>query len=72
MESEVEAVMATGNMDVEAVHAMLMNLTPTKVSEKMKFIREDRDKIKGMDQDTAGIRVAIMAPDSAMLIITEG
>ena len=38
----------------------------------MKFIREDRDKIKGMEQDTEGIRAAIMAPDSVVLLITEG
>ena len=38
----------------------------------MKVIREDREKGKGAERNTATIRVAITAPDLAMVIITEG
>ena len=38
----------------------------------MKIIREDRDKGKGAERGTENIRVAVTAPDSAAVIITEG
>ena len=72
MEDEVESMMAAGNMDVEVVHTMLTNLTPTTVADTMKVIREDRYKGKGAERDIAVIRVAVMVPDSAVVLITEG
>ena len=38
----------------------------------MKVRREDRYKGKGADQDTSGIRLAVTAPYSVVMIITEG
>ena len=64
--------MVEGNMDVEAVHAMLMNLTPKTVVEMMKVSREEREKVKGVNQDTTGIRVAVTAPDLVLGHITKG
>ena len=72
VEAEVEAVMAAGNMDVEAVHEILMNWTPTTVADMMKVIRDDRDKGKVTERDTAGIRVSVPAPYLVVVLITEG
>ena len=72
MEADVEAVIAEGNMDVEAVHTMLMNLTPSTVTYTMKVSREYRDKGKGVDRDMAWIRVDVTAPDSDVVLITYG
>ena len=70
--AKVEDMMAAGNMDVEAVHTMLMNLTPTTVTYTMKVSREYRDKGKGVDRDMAWIRVDVTAPDSDVVLITDG
>ena len=59
-------------MDAEAVHTMLMNLTPTTVTYTMKVSREYRDKGKGVDRDMAWIRVDVTAPDSDVVLITDG
>ena len=72
MEDKVEAMMVTRDMDVEVVHTMLTNLTPTTVADTMKVIREDRYKGKGAERDTAVIRVAVMVPDLAVVLINEG
>ena len=64
--------MVEGNIDVEAVHTMLMNLTPKTVVDTMKVSREDREKGKGVKQDTTGIRVAVTAPDLVVEHITKG
>ena len=70
MEAKVEAIMAEGDMGVEAVHEILMNWTPTIVAYMMKASREYIDKVKGVERDMEGIRVAITAQDSDVVLIT--
>ena len=38
----------------------------------MKVIRDDRDKGKVTERDTAGIRVSVPAPYLVVVLITEG
>ena len=71
VKSEVKAVIAAGDMDVEVIHKMIMNWTSKTVVDMMKFIREYRKNGKGAERDTAGIRVNVIAMDLAVVIITE-
>ena len=68
----MEAVMGAEDMDMEAVQKMLMNLMTTTVADIMKVSIEIRDKGKGAEWDTSGIRVVLTAPYLAMVLITEG
>ena len=72
MEAKVEAIMAEGDMGVEAVHEILMNWTPTIVADMMRVSREDRDKSKDTEQDTSEIRVAVTEMYLVLVFITEG
>ena len=50
---------------------MLINQNPTTVANMMKVSTEDREKGKGAERDTGGIRVAVTALDSAVSLITK-
>ena len=79
MEANLESVMESGDMVVEAVRATSMSLIPTRAVEIMKvrrnhkeMYREGKYRGKGTETGTALIKVARKTPDSAVVLISEG
>ena len=73
MEAEVGSVMAEDYMVVEAVRSTSIILTPTRVVDMMKAIRNNKYKykFKSVERDTAVIRVVGTAPYLAVVLISE-